>query len=113
MLLSVTQHADIYDTCLRLKADWLDIMWLCSTWNDCCKRTIAIVCTDNFEKLYSTLNRLMVEGDLLEVSLPEKLQLRHVLRICHPADYEQIVFGFPVNTAVLCMHRYVMLFRIC
>jgi len=42
----------------------------------------------------------MVEGDLLEVLLPEKLQLRHVLRICHPADYEQIVFGFPVNTSV-------------
>jgi len=61
---------------------------------------ITIVCIDNFEKLFSTLNRLMVEGDLLEVSLPEKLQLRHVLRICHPTDYEQIVFGFPVNVSI-------------
>jgi len=42
----------------------------------------------------------MVEGDLLEVSLPEKLLLRSVLRTCRPADYEQIVFGFPVNTLV-------------
>lgn len=58
---------------------------------------LAIVCIENFEKLYSTLNRLMVEGDLLEVSLPEKLLLRNVLRTCRPADYEQIVFGFPVN----------------
>jgi len=58
----------------------------------------AYVCVDNFEKLYSMLNRVMVEGDLLEVSLPEKLLLRNVLRTCRPSDYEQIVFGFPVNT---------------
>ena len=42
----------------------------------------------------------MVEGDLLEVSLSEKLQLRNVLRSCRPSDYEQIVFGFPVNTSL-------------
>jgi len=65
--------------------------------------TIAAVYIDKFEKLFSALNRLMVEGDLLEVSLPEKLQLRHVLRICHPADYEQIIFGFPVSTSVYSM----------
>jgi len=57
------------------------------------------VYADNFERLYSTLNRLMVEGDLLEVSLPEKLLLRNVLRTCRPSDYEQIIFGFPV-----CIH---------
>jgi len=62
---------------------------------------VTVVFVDNFEKLYSTLNRLMVEGDLLEVSLPEKLLLRNVLCTCRPADYEQIVFGFPVNTSVL------------
>jgi len=59
---------------------------------------------ERFEKLYSTLNRLMVEGDLLEVSMPEKLLLRSVLRTCRPADYEQIVFGFPVNIR----HLYIM-----
>jgi len=56
---------------------------------------------DNFEKLYSSLNRLMVEGDLLEVSLSEKLLLRNVLRTCRPSDYEQIIFGFPVNTYII------------
>jgi len=60
---------------------------------------VAVVCIDNFERLYSNLNQLMVEGDLLEVSLPEKLLLRSVLRTCRPADYEQIVFGFPVSMA--------------
>lgn len=54
---------------------------------------------DNFEKLCSSLTRLMVEGDLLEVSLPEKPQLRHVLRTCRPTDYEQTVFGFPVSAS--------------
>jgi len=62
-----------------------------------CLHICVCVHVDNFEKLYSTLNRLMVEGDLLEVSLPEKLLLRNVLRTCRPSDYEQIVFGFPVN----------------
>ena len=60
---------------------------------------VGMVCVDNFERLYTTLNQLMVEGDLLEVSMPEKLMLRSVLRTCRPADYEQIVFGFPVSAS--------------
>jgi len=72
------------------KAKYLNTVWLL------CGRMFAVVFEDNIERLYSNLNQLMVEGDLLEVSLPEKLQLRSVLRTCRPADYEQFIFGFPV-----------------
>jgi len=68
----------------------------------------VVLYVDNFEKLYTSLNRLMVEGDLLEVSLPEKQRLRNVLRTCRPTDYEQTVFGFPVSRArLICLHTLV------
>jgi histone demethylase JARID1 len=54
------------------------------------------------EKTIVTLDKLMVEGDLLEVTIDEKNMLRDILRSCRPTDYSQIVYGFP-DVLVNCM----------
>jgi hypothetical protein len=43
------------------------------------------------------LEMLIVEGNLLEVSVQEKDTLYHILQSCCPADYGQVVFDFPVS----------------
>jgi hypothetical protein len=43
------------------------------------------------------LEMLIVEGNLLEVTVQEKDILYDILRSCCPTDYGQAVFGFPVS----------------
>lgn len=43
------------------------------------------------------LEMLIVEGNLLEVSVQEKDTLYDILRSCCPADYGQEVFSFSVS----------------
>jgi len=42
-----------------------------------------------------TLEKLAVEGNLLEVTVSEKNTVNSILRYCCPTDYGQVVFGFP------------------